>query len=74
MSEPLHFKLKSGRIFLLNVPFTPDELAEAQTDEGNAYLEQIADDIESRNPEGISSESEEGKAMLKQHGIQPPTE
>lgn len=71
MSNPLHHKLKSGRVLFLKVPLTDDELAECQTDAGNAVLEQLADMLEKKCKTVISSESPEGIALLKQHDIEP---
>lgn len=69
MSDALTFTLKSGRVLFLKKPLTPDELAECQTDAGMAILEMLADDIERRATTSISTESPEGKAMLRKHNI-----
>lgn len=51
-------------------PFTPEELAEAATPQGIAYLEDVADQLEKRSTLSVDQDSSEGQAILKRHGIQ----
>lgn len=70
MSDPLHFKLKSGRVLLLKWPLTPEERAECESEEGMRLLEILADTIAARCTFSIQEDSPRGKAILKQHRIE----
>ena len=72
--NPLHHKLPSGRIFLLQKPFTAEELEEANSPEGIALLEAYADAMEARCTKTLTPEDPEYADMLKKHRIKPPTE
>lgn len=71
MSNPLHFKLASGRVIFLKEPLTADELEAFSTPEGMAHMEILADWIAKRCKGAISQDSPEGVALLEKHGIQP---
>ena len=64
-----HFTLKSGRVLLLEEPFTEDEEAMGRSSEGMAVLEMMATQMERMAKHSISGDDHLGKAMLKVHGV-----
>lgn len=78
-----HFILKSGRMLLLSEPFTPEEMEELGTAEGNALMEVIADRIAHRSKRVLTEADAEyheilakmnlaGKASLPEEVVQDP--
>lgn len=67
MSKPLHFRLPSGRVLLLKVPLTDEELQCVK--ENPEALEMIADEIERRTSRSISSDTPAGRRLRRRHGL-----
>ncbi len=66
----LHLKLPSGRVIVLKEELTPDE-EEATRDPANIpILEALADMIASRCKMHLDSDGEEGRELLRRHGIE----